>query len=66
MSSKFKVVGGCEVAGVQPGGTVTADELGKAGANIPALVAAGHLEETRSQPASSTSRSASATSSGDS
>lgn len=48
--SKFKVVGGCEVAGVQPGGMVTADELGKAGANVPALVAAGHLEETRPQP----------------
>lgn len=42
--TKYKVVGQCEVAGTLPGGTVTGEVLEKAGANIRALVEAGHLE----------------------
>lgn len=42
---KFKVIGPCEVGGVQPGGTVTEGQLVKHGAtNIDALVGP-HLEE---------------------
>jgi hypothetical protein len=38
------VSGGCTVAGVAPGGTVSRDALEKAGANIDALLVGGHLK----------------------
>ncbi len=41
MSTTYKIVGTCKVAGVEPGGTVTDDDL--AGCNIEALINGGHL-----------------------
>jgi len=37
----YKIVGTCTVAGVEPGGTVTDDDL--EGCNIDALISGGHL-----------------------
>jgi hypothetical protein len=39
--STYKIVGICKVAGVEPGGTVTDDDL--EGCNIEALISGGHL-----------------------
>ena len=41
----YTVIGPCAVDGVPPGGTVTHEQLEKAGANIDALLTF-HLEET--------------------
>ena len=41
MSITYKIVGTCTVAGVEPGGTVTDDDL--EGCNIEALISGGHL-----------------------
>ena len=50
MSETYKVIGPCEVAGVSPGGTVTVEQLEKAGAtNIPALIGV-HLEQVADEP----------------
>ena len=50
---KYKIVGPCSVAGHKPGSTV---ELGPEDANIPALIAAGHIE--RAQPSRRTKKHA--------
>ena len=39
MSTTYKIVGTCTVAGVEPGGTVTDDDL--EGCNIEALISGG-------------------------
>ena len=41
MSNTYKIVGTCTVAGVEPGVTVTYDDL--EGCNIDALISGGHL-----------------------
>ena len=41
MSTTYKIVGTCTGAGVEPGGTVTDDDL--EGCNIDALISGGHL-----------------------
>ena len=41
MSTTYKIVGTCTVAGGEPGGTVTDDDL--EGCNIEALISSGHL-----------------------
>jgi len=41
MSTTYKIVGTCKVAGVEPGGTVTDGDL--EGCNIEALISSGHL-----------------------
>jgi len=43
MSERYKVIGGCEVAGTQNGEEISHDDLVKAGANIDALLGV-HLE----------------------
>jgi hypothetical protein len=45
--TKYKVVGQCEVAGTQPGATVSQEALVEVGANVDALIAGGHLEEVK-------------------
>lgn len=49
--SKHKVIGTHTVAGVEPGGFVDSEDL--AGANMEALVAAGHLEDNTTKPTAS-------------
>jgi len=41
MSTTYKIVGTCTVAGVEPGGTVSDDDL--EGCDIDALISGGHL-----------------------
>ena len=41
----YRVIGGCEVAGVQNGSEVSQETLDEAGANVHALLVGGHLEE---------------------
>jgi hypothetical protein len=45
---KYRVIGPCEVAGVEPGGTVTESALTKAGAVIGPLLGV-HLEEIKDE-----------------
>lgn len=40
----YKVIGGLEVAGTEPGKTITRKELEEYGAVVDPLVAGGHLE----------------------
>ena len=47
--STYKITGHHKVAGVEPGGTVHSEDL--AGANIEALVTAGHLASPQSKKA---------------
>ncbi len=49
--SKYKVLGNHKVAGVEPGEFVDSDDL--QGANLGALVAAGHLEDNTTKPTAS-------------
>jgi len=51
--SKHKVIGNHTVAGVEPGGFVDSESEDLAGANIEALVAAGHLEDNTTKPTAS-------------
>lgn len=50
MTQRYRVVGGLPVAGVVNGAEVTQEALDEAGANVPALLYAGHLEPVVSAP----------------
>lgn len=50
---RFKVIGVCEVGGVEPGGVV---ELDPEKVNIPALIAGGHVEPVAERKATRTTR----------
>lgn len=43
MSQQFKNIGSAKVAGVEPGGTISEDELVEHGVNVDALIEGGHL-----------------------
>ncbi|WP_157251123.1 hypothetical protein [Nonomuraea typhae] len=45
---RYRVIGPCEVAGVQPGGVITEFP---AGVNVEALIQGGHIEPTEDKPA---------------
>lgn len=50
MSKQYRVIGSAVVAGVEPGGTVSQEELEKARALIEPLLGV-HLEEIKDEPA---------------
>lgn len=64
MTQRYRVVGGLTVAGVVNGAEVTQDTLDKAGANVYALLAGGHLEPVK-EPAPATSERKGAPKGGD-
>lgn len=50
MSKQYKVIGACPVCDVEPGGTVSIEQLEEAGAKVEFLVGI-HLEEIADKPA---------------
>lgn len=48
--TEYRVIGECEVAGAQPGETVSSAVLDAERAYVPGLLAGGHLEEVASPP----------------